>query len=254
MIESISKRLTPLKNKISKHNIYKIMTKKEHVISFMEIHIYSVWDFMNLLKFLQQHLTCISYPWTPSDNPRLSRLINEIVLEEESDLIEGQVTSHYAYYFDILNNQLNDCLHLKRFDQDIKSGVSYEDLINKDYIPLPARKFMNTTYDCINDGLLSVASSFAFGRESLVPIIFDPITKIVGKSNDEKLSKFVRYLERHILLDGDFHSNLAFEMLTILAKSKEDWQVIEKSATKAIEARLLFWNNIENYIVKKNKI
>ena len=254
MIEVITKRLEPLKSKLNNHNIYKFMTKKEHVLSFMEMHVYSVWDFMNLLKYLQKHFTCISYPWVPYDNPRLSRLINEIVLEEESDLIDGQVTSHYSYYFNILKSHLDINVHLKLFDQDLNLGVPYKELINKKYIPVPARKFMNTTYDLINDGVLSVASAFAFGRESLVPIIFEPITEVIGKSNDENLSKFVKYLDRHILLDGDIHSNLAFEMITILCKSKADWQVIESSASKALEARLLFWDNIENYIDAKNKV
>lgn len=54
---------------------------------------------MSLLKVLQRDLTCVQVPWMPTANAATRRLINEIVLEEETDVDpEGQPTSYFEFY------------------------------------------------------------------------------------------------------------------------------------------------------------
>ena len=67
---------------------------------FMEHHVWAVWDYFQLLKRLQAELSCTRLPWVPSQDPQLRRFINEIVLEEESDLTEDGAShaSHLELY------------------------------------------------------------------------------------------------------------------------------------------------------------
>ena len=56
-IEEIEARIAPLRERLTAHPLYAAIRTQEHLRLFMESHVYAVWDFMSLLKALQQKLT-----------------------------------------------------------------------------------------------------------------------------------------------------------------------------------------------------
>jgi Protein of unknown function (DUF3050) len=75
--------------------VYAEVASVEDLRRFMEDHVFAVWDFMSLLKRLQQDLTCTKVPWFPADDARAARLINDIVIGEETDVDpDGNYVSH----------------------------------------------------------------------------------------------------------------------------------------------------------------
>ena len=76
-IQTLEKAIQPLRETLQKHPLYQSLNSLKDVGIFMELHVYAVWDFMSLLKSLQQQLTCVSVPWMAPKNPTLSRFINE---------------------------------------------------------------------------------------------------------------------------------------------------------------------------------
>jgi hypothetical protein len=84
-LQHIHERLQPLKAALLNHSIYQEIDRSDSLRLFMEHHVFAVWDFMSLLKALQCRLCCVEVPWLPAADSLSSRLVNEIVLAEESD-------------------------------------------------------------------------------------------------------------------------------------------------------------------------
>jgi hypothetical protein len=95
-ITNLKTEIEPLRLQLINHELYKNIRTIDDLNIFMEHHVFAVWDFMSLLKSLQQKLTSTSIPWMPVGNANTRYLINEIVLGEESDVdAGGNRTSHF---------------------------------------------------------------------------------------------------------------------------------------------------------------
>src|ERR1700754_3750736 len=92
-------QLVRLRDTLLDHPIYTNVVSVVDLRRFMEDHVFAVWDFMSLLKRLQQDMTCTRVPWFPAGNARAARLINDIVIGEETDVgLDGSYTSHLDLY------------------------------------------------------------------------------------------------------------------------------------------------------------
>jgi len=67
----LEESLEGLRLQIMQHPLYDQVADENLLCRFMEFHVFSVWDFLFLIKSLQIKLTCISIPWVPSEDPKL---------------------------------------------------------------------------------------------------------------------------------------------------------------------------------------
>ncbi|XP_023338948.1 uncharacterized protein LOC111709498 [Eurytemora carolleeae] len=103
LLEIMMKEVKPRQEALSSHGIYPLLTSVEAITEFMKFHIFAVWDFMSVVKTMQRHLTCVEVPWVPVQHPELARLINDIVLTEESDVNwDNEAQSHFVMYMEAM--------------------------------------------------------------------------------------------------------------------------------------------------------
>lgn len=246
-IQAIQQEILATKSQIVNHRLYSQTNNINHIHTFMQHHVFAVWDFMSLLKTLQQNLTCVNTPWIPVGEANTRFLINEIVVGEESDINEiGERKSHFEMYLDAMKQCGANTSQIETFIHEIKRGQSVSQALDSTEANDAIQSFVNFTFTIIQSGKPHVqAAVFTFGREDLIPDMFIEMVRDLHTQFPEKISKFKYYLERHIEVDGDHHSHLALEMTASLCGNDDTkWQEAKEASLQALAHRLALWNSI----------
>ncbi len=250
-IEKIQNTIEPLRQQIINHKVYSVINDQEDLKIFMQYHVFAVWDFMSLLKSLQNGLTCTSVPWFPKGSADTRHLINEIVVGEESDIDSfGKRKSHFELYLDAMHQSGADTNQIETFITVLQKTGDFNAAFASADVTKEARDFVEFTFKIIDSKKDYLQSAiFTFGREDLIPGMFLSIIKDMDKSFPESISIFKYYLERHIEVDGDHHSHLALQMTSNLCGENEDfWKEAEEATIESLEKRIELWNGVYNEI------
>ncbi|WP_452600626.1 DUF3050 domain-containing protein [Pontimicrobium sp. MEBiC06410] len=247
----IEDELSILKNKLNQHPIYRKIKTIEGLRVFMEHHVYASWDSMSLLKNLQKSLSNNTIYWVNSKHKIATRYINELMLEEESDLDpDGNPISHFELYLESMEEVGANTDDIKKFINAINTGNGINFAIRKTQLPKHISDFLNTTFDIIkSDSGPKVASSIYFARENLIPVIFPGFIESLKDIDIDKFKLFKFYLDRHIFLDSGTHSDWSREtLISICGNNKEKWSDARKSALDSVYARIKLWDGINDAI------
>lgn len=246
-IERLKAGIEPLRKQLIEHPLYKHINSVDELSVFMEHHVFAVWDFMSLLKSLQQKLTCTNVPWMPIGSANTRYLINEIVTGEESDLDEhGNRISHFELYLKAMEQAGSSANAINDLFDELNYGKQVDEALIIANIPKAARKFVQHTFDVIETGKSHIiAAVFTFGREDLIPGMFINIVKELNEQLPGKVETLLYYLQRHIEIDGDHHSNLAYEMTAELCGDDDQkWHEAFIAVIEALTARIALWDGI----------
>lgn len=237
-----------LRREVLNHPLMTSVLSIGQLREFMQLHVYAVWDFMSLLKGLQGCLAPASWPWMPPENPLCARLINEIVLAEETDEAAPGMfepfPSHFRLYLRAMTEIRADTRAVEQFLTAVRS-VGWESALAKGKVPEPARRFMSATLELLTrEPAHCWAAVFVVGREDLVPQMFARLQSTLGLSPD-RASAFHHYLRRHIQLDGDTHGPMARALADALCGKDPGRRAhAVTTAAAALRARLELWDGI----------
>jgi hypothetical protein len=232
------------RDRVIAHPVYESLTTHSAIVTFMEHHVFAVWDFMSLLKSLQRALTGVTVPWVPIGSTGSRRLINEIVLAEESDEIAGGYVSHFEWYVAAMAEAEADHSVVDKFIGLIRLGKPVIDALGAAGVPRPAADFVSATWSFVESAPVHCqAAAFAFGREDLIPDMFTRVVAVNRKSGS--LNTFGEYLERHIEVDGDEHTPMAIQMLAELCgDDATKWRECTHTVEAALRARARLWDGV----------
>jgi hypothetical protein len=238
-----------LTERLHRHPVY-ALRHLEDLRRFMAHHVYSVWDFMSLIKYLQSHIAPTRFPWRPPVDAAVSRFINELVLEEESDAMPGPDgreihTSHFDLYCGAMRELGADPTPARRFvTLAAERGIAVA--LDSGLAPAPSARFVRQTFAFIaSDQPHVVAAALAVGREQVIPGMFRRFLAEMG-IREADAPQFHFYLQRHIHLDQDFHGPLSLRMLNLLcAGDPQRLREATEAARQALEARIQFWDGVQ---------
>ncbi len=189
-------------------------------------------------------------PWLPPTDPQAARLINEIVLDEESDQrLDTGHSSHFELYLDAMREVGASTLPIERFIALQREGASVDSALAQVTIDPAVERFVRHTLDvALNAPTHCVAATFLHGRESVIPTMFKRILEGSNVAHRQAPS-LCYYLQRHIELDAQGHEPAAERLLRRLTQSaplreEQAWS----AALSAVESRIALWDGLRQEV------
>ena len=250
LLALLEQRSTELKT----HSIFGRVRSTDDLRRFMSWHVFAVWDFMSLVKRLQHAFTSVHLPWTPPTRPFAARLLNDIVLGEESDITpDGLHASHFELYLSAMREVGANTSQIEHFVDLVRSNIAVDAALRMVKAPAPVQKFVLATIESAKNGsVFEVLGSFLYGREDAIPQMFKTLLADWSVPREET-PIFVYYLQRHIELDS--HGPAAKRLVSDLAQGNADsLQQILCAGISAIEHRFALWDALQSELAQQREL
>ncbi|MDK9694820.1 MAG: DUF3050 domain-containing protein [Siculibacillus sp.] len=243
-VRALRAEINEAHDRLAAHPVFAAVETPDDLRLFMSWHVFAVWDFMTLLKRLQRDLTTVTLPWTPPAHPEAARLVNEIVLGEESDIAPGgRHASHHGLYLEAMREIGADTTAIEGFVARLAAGRDpFAALAEADVAAGPAEFVAATLRTALNGTLPQVLGSFFFGRENVIPDMFRGLLARWG-IDPAAAPIMIFYLERHIELDSGEHGPAAEAMIAeIVGDDTVATVEMLTAARDALTARRRLWD------------
>jgi hypothetical protein len=232
---------------VQNHALYAQVCDERSLRLLMRSHVFAVWDFQSLLKALQRMVTCLDVPWLPTASPEARRFVNEIVLDEESDECPG---GGYLSHFELYRKGMGECgadtRPIDEFIGALMSGRTVDEALEASRVSPVVKRFVRTTLGIATSGQPHlVAAAFSYGREDIIPRMFQHLVESLMKVEPSRWATFHHYLVRHIESDGSRHGPMARNLVARLCESDPRLRAeAQATARTCLAARIALWDQI----------
>lgn len=248
-IDSIRNSLKPLRVRLLAHEIYQQLETLDDVREFMEHHVFAVWDNLSQLKALEAAISSTSPIWTPSDEPQTNRIVNEMLVEEESDDDgNGGYISHFELYRKAMKQAGANTFMIDRFLVLMQQEDSLQDALDKEVsLPQSIKTYLKLNWDISHCGQAhKIAAAFFLGREDVVSeLLYRLNNDLINNHHQQDLALFREYLKRHTRInEQQLDERITTVMTELCGEDEQKWQEAEDAAKVALEARYTLWDGM----------
>ena len=242
--------LAAARERLQHHPIFAAVRNVDDLRAFMGWHVWATWDFMWLVRRLQTVYASSALRWRPPGDPLAARLINEIVLGEESDVaLGGGQVSHFELYLQAMAEVGADSVPVRGFLDLLSQESSAGEALQRAGAPAPVQTFVASTLATALDGRPDeVLGSFLHGREDVIPAMFAHLLAAWGLT-ETQAPAFVFYLRRHIELDGDSHGPAAHALVrnTVRSDPAAECRLLT-AGVAAVQQRIALWDALLQHL------
>ncbi len=241
--------IEPYQASVLAHPLYAELNHWDGLRKLMSSHIFVVWDNMLLLKTLQQRLTCVTTPWLPPADAIAARLINEIILDEETEEIApSQYLSHVEFYLAAMEELGADTHVFKNFLDALRQNLPLKAALTSLSVPHATQYFVLQTWDICQGHTAGIVAALVFGREEIVSPLFTSILEQLQVSEElsARPSTLLKsYCRHHLRVDESRHIPMARALLSrICGDDPQAWQQASSAAIATLMARKQLWDDL----------
>lgn len=249
--EKLRKDVISFKEKLQSHSIFDSIQSLKDLKTFSSLHIFVVWDYMSLVKSLQEGLNRRGTPWIPSRTPELTYLINSIALKEESEIgADGYYCSHYEMYRYAMQNMDADMHLIDDLMSYVEKGLPIFEAIERSHIPGPLKDFLEYTFWVVQKASLhEKAAVLCYGREGFGHQLLLERIKPLQEKYPREMNPYLYYLRRKNEMNERYHVELSRLLLSELcADDTHKWKEATEAATQSLRNRLRLFDFILSHM------
>jgi hypothetical protein len=207
--------LRQIASDIENHDVFRKLNNIHNIRIYSEYQIWSVWDFMSILKCVQNFIFTNDILWLPPINPYVAHLLYSILDTEETDKGDDKgetFASHFQSFIAAMKQINADLGPIDRFLTSIKEEKNFEKAVEAAPIPKGPKEFLQINHAIIKESPLNALALITLTREHFLPSVFTSLLKYLDPKDEDDVSLFIWYHKRHIELDRDTHAPMSLKI------------------------------------------
>jgi hypothetical protein len=243
---------TKITNAVINHSLFNRLNTVENIKVYSEFQVWCVWDFMSILKVVQNLVFTNSIMWIPPKNTTLGYNLYKLLMTEETDKshpeVKTQRTSHFELFIYAMQKMKADTSLISKFLGEIQKSEDLESILNNLNVNKSIKKFLAINHRLIKENPKNAVALLSLTRENFLPAVFKAVVEN-STINTKIIEPFIWYHKRHIQLDEGVHGPIADELFNEYISNDEDILLSLKCSIESLSARYELLSEIEGNLI-----